>query len=934
MKSRATGFDALCTRVRLIALRRIVLALALGLALLGGDAIPAQAQDPPNGLTGTFGESAGSAQVVPATGAMTYTVPFDLPAARGAAQPSLSLRYASGAATGEAGVGWSLDLPSIERAPLASFPKYLDPAPNLGSERNEDRYAYSGRPLTFICTVGGSPACPQSEAVGAMPGWASGYRHYRLQVESSFERFFLHPNRKTWLVQRRGSGEILEFGEPLTNAALTPPAYDVKTGSASVFRWNLVRQHDRHGLLNVVVYNWAGVSPERQYLRDIYYTASGSGANVDEFAYHVELSWELPTFSHKDYAPVDKRLHHRRLRRVAVSSKTWLNAGNRELVRAYSLRYYGDRSVPANAGEAPLWGRSSLQTVTTEGRCNLSEVSGHVPDPTGCPSLPPVSFEYEPAALAVGVATRSDVLGDPAAENGGLALVVSSAVMDIDRNGLPDILQAWPQNFGVEDEGGTHFQECHGENTLFWVVAGFPGPTPRLACVETGEGPVDLRSARDHVAYINHGAGATGSLSLEHHCLDAGDGSAGTMTGYHLGPAGGGRPTALFNQFSAEAVGAWGDAAMLWSVAGYRGFTVLRTTADAEFCSNIRIGATTHPALAWKKVEDVPGAWARYPSSQGIGAYHQIVDIDGDGYADLLTDPTSPAQSTSGFFKRAAVRFTKKITHLEVSDNVPGPALVPFAATETSSDPISIAPFAQDYSTYVDINGDGVVDLLTAQPSVDGGVAHVRPGDGRGGFGCDPSLDVTCVVPNDGPWVGKAYRLFVPDAATPWPLHRYVPYNNGGVDTHFFHDVTGDGLPDIVAYRPATVFPSSEYAPGTLKLWVNVDGRTFRCATGTDCVVATIAGFDQPGANLPKYRVVFTDIDANGSEDFVLLGIQGVWHFSFLSVTAVPFDGVPGTRSPRPGLLTRIRNGVGAETEIVYQTIQELDRRADSVSPA
>ncbi|MDQ2795695.1 MAG: FG-GAP-like repeat-containing protein, partial [Actinomycetota bacterium] len=163
----------------------------------------------------------------------------------------------------------------------------------------------------------------------------------------------------------------------------------------------------------------------------------------------------------------------------------------------------------------------------------------------------------------------------------------------------------------------------------------------------------------------------------------------------------------------------------------------------------------------------------------------------------------------------------------------------------------------------------------------------------------------------------------------PWPLRPYIPYGNGNNDTHFFHDVTGDGLADIIAYRP-----SVGGAPGTVKLWVNVDGRTYRCANATDCVVATIVGADQPAAGIVSaYRVAFTDFDGDGTEDFVLLGNTGVWHFSFLAVPPVPAAGLPGTRSPRPGLLTRIRNGVGAETEVVYQTVQELERNFTDPTP-
>ena len=111
---------------------------------------------------------------------------------------------------------------------------------------------------------------------------------------------------------------------------------------------------------------------------------------------------------------------------------------------------------------------------------------------------------------------------------------------------------------------------------------------------------------------------------------------------------------------------------------------------------------------------------------------------------------------------------------------------------------------------------------------------------------------------------------------------------------------------------------------------MNVDGHTFRCTNNANqCVVATL---NEPGMPLNLtigFRVVFADIDANGSDDFVLLGENGVWHFSFINVPALGVE----PRAPRPGLLTRIRNGFGADTLISYATIQELDRAATDTDP-
>src|SRR5471030_2984994 len=173
------------------------------------------ATEAPNGLSGTFGESDGPASVVPATGAMSYSVRFELPAGRGDVQPSLALSYTSGGRTGEAGLGWSLNLPTIERSSLSGWPKYTDNGP----PETQDRFTYNGSPLVFVCVVGGTPACPVNERVGEMPDWATGYRHYRLQVDGSFERFFWDPSTSRWIVQQRGGG-ILEFGLALTRLDL------------------------------------------------------------------------------------------------------------------------------------------------------------------------------------------------------------------------------------------------------------------------------------------------------------------------------------------------------------------------------------------------------------------------------------------------------------------------------------------------------------------------------------------------------------------------------------------------------------------------------------------------------------------------------------------------------------------------------------------
>ena len=716
-------------------------------------------------------------------------------------------------------------------------------------------------------------------------------------------------------------------------------AFDIEPG-AGPFRWNLVRQYDLHGTRNLAVYRWEGSGSECQRLRDIFYTPPAAGGEIaptDAFAYHVALSWEVPLNAQPQYTHVDKRRHQARLRRVAISSKTWAATGPREFVRAYNLAYFPERSVPGAAGEAPIWGRSSLKSVQMEGRCAspVAEIGEVLPDPTSCAVLPPVSFEYQQAELTIGTAVHISLNGPGAA--GQLDYVTSTALVDINRDGLPDLVQAWPANFR-RPSYKFEYNECKNGDFVIDSGADPQNLDPQLSCRpdDITESVFDIRSARKHDAWLNGRTGAT--IGLDHRRLDAGGAEPGSPTYYQVaGPHGyDSREPSLRSGVmvprrwetgaTAPCCGAsraMPGLALPLPSAGPSGRSCARRGyAPAIFLAFCPEAASKpdYPALRWKKMDTA--GWAKNAPGQGTPEYrnYTIVDIDGDGYADLLTDTITPGEDNN--FKRAAIRFTRKISELESTIGQPGPALYPFSTF--GGEAITVTSTA-GYSTYADIDGDGIADLVTSNDWIDGGGPRVRPGDGRGGFGCDAGSDTACRIPGNGTWLGNAYPMFTPDAQKPWPIGIDNPYGFAKGAVHFFHDVTGDGLDDIVAYTP----PSAETGPNSaarIQLWVNLGRGQFRCANTTDCVVGTITGDEQPGRSRGSLarRIVFADIDGNGTEDFVLIGSKGIWSFSFLAAAPVP---AAGSRSPRPGLLTRVDNGVGAITEIVYETTQELDAK-------
>jgi hypothetical protein len=132
---------------------------------LGIDGLPTLA-----GADRSAGSANALADVDPSTGAVRASLSFQLPVARGRAQPSLSLMYSSAVGLGTAGVGWTLNLPSIERKGAAAFPKFIDdpagtdPAsvcssdvipPNSKASTCADRFVLAGQALVPVCIMAG-----------------------------------------------------------------------------------------------------------------------------------------------------------------------------------------------------------------------------------------------------------------------------------------------------------------------------------------------------------------------------------------------------------------------------------------------------------------------------------------------------------------------------------------------------------------------------------------------------------------------------------------------------------------------------------------------------------------------------------------------------------------------------------------------------------
>jgi len=570
--------------MRLIARSSMLAVIITVTALVARPSGAQESQTPPEAVSAGEG-GAFFDQVDPRTGAMTYVYRFDLPAARGLSGPALGLQYNSSTRDREAGYGWGLDVPSIELRPLAGLARFDvagAPLPN-----GHERYAFQGQSLVKICDVGAG--CPAEPSTQGHPVWANGWTYYRLRVEGLFARFYRSANRSTWRVQFKG-GEIVEFGTPVGETHGMPSAVEYANGG--IVRWHPVARRDLQHPKNVVLYRWQPYGTRGiLYLTDIYDTPSlATPTSISAFAHHTQLNWDGLDYAAGNYQSAERAAPDFRLARVAVASKSWTASGAREVYRVYALDYYAQRRSGAYdpIAQGPLWHHSFLRQIRLSGHCGQTEKRDGTIGESQCARLPAMQFDYEPGVLGGFIANVSQIqAGPPGAVEayGVLPFPESAAIVDFDRDGLPDVIQSWQ---------GPQCSIADPRRRVAVRQSGASGG-PELYCIQgvndNGDtyGPYDksLRSARPILGYQNRGKAASFTGSFRYQCMDAGGmNDSNSILQINAGSAATQRDhiTQFFNAGSNTVLGAFGmglgvwgrderpiaDAACLWCRAGAR----------------------------------------------------------------------------------------------------------------------------------------------------------------------------------------------------------------------------------------------------------------------------------------------------------------------------------------------------------------------------
>ncbi|WP_394828801.1 RHS repeat-associated core domain-containing protein [Pendulispora albinea] len=362
-----------------------------------------------SGGTGTFGDAArGWADP---TGAAQASYTFNLPSARGKAQPLLRLTYTSTAAVGdvrEAGVGWGFDIPSIESRALQG-----------GDPTKGTREYFQGKPLVFVGQVASPTMTMLDGTVEQLPSWAMGSSYYRLQDDSSHLRFFGRTAQAT-------DGRTLKFH------------------SSFAGRHRLTEESDNHcesGSCNKVTYQYTPLPKDGEVpvLTDIFDTPSLSApGDYGKYAHHTRIIYEPNDPGALDpaklpYAPAWKRKPAMRIKRIDVASNGHNGAKPRAIVRRYHFTY-----------ETRLR-HSYLTSIQEEGACTLAEESPAAPyeaPPTNCPRLPPTTFEYGDSTPFFGPSHMVGPGYDTPPTSGPLFPSLQNVgFADVNRDGSLDIVQ-------------------------------------------------------------------------------------------------------------------------------------------------------------------------------------------------------------------------------------------------------------------------------------------------------------------------------------------------------------------------------------------------------------------------------------------------------------------------------------------------------------
>ncbi|MFZ0929598.1 MAG: toxin TcdB middle/N-terminal domain-containing protein [Syntrophobacteraceae bacterium] len=295
-----------------------------------------------SGVGQDVGLSAQGPTEVSSSGAAAYSVPIEVPKGRGGISPNLALTYNSYGGNGWIGVGWMLDMGSIERS--------IQTRGGMTYTTNDQ----------FVATSNGSVS-----NLVARPDW--GTNHYGNQIDGAFLNYSFNTTSGatgSWQVTDK-NGTIYYYG--------SSAASQIQNSSFGTFKWLLDGVQDVNGNYMAVTYQ-NGPTDNQLYLHEIQYTGNGNQGPTNKVVFTLAPRTDT-LVSYACYWPVTTASLLQTISVYANGQQPGQPFA--QLVRTYQLNYANSTSTSRSLLQSVTqigYDGTTLPSVTFQWRTNLPGV--------------------------------------------------------------------------------------------------------------------------------------------------------------------------------------------------------------------------------------------------------------------------------------------------------------------------------------------------------------------------------------------------------------------------------------------------------------------------------------------------------------------------------------------------------------------------------
>jgi len=816
------------------------------------------------------------------TGSFGYNVPINCAPARNGSEPNLALDYSSAGDDGWCGMGWNLEIGSIERNVRDGFPiQYPTGSLVLPLNQYDDTKG-------FMLDLFGKSAKLFSVATN------SGVVEYRAETDTEFLRCFFDTTNNKWTVYDK-SGTAYYFGET-TSTRVSNPKTGWSTGASGTFHWALDQVVTATGDWTTIAYAnntspFTGLAERTLYATQINYnghTNNGNGysasfAPPDTISFQTEIRTNDWRFSFRSgfRTELDRRL---------TNIVCQVGGAN---VWSYRLQY----------GISPATARSLLTNVIVYG------YSGSTATPYLTNSF---AYQANPNGMSFGstivwtnmvLNSCPEVTQVNQTDSGTFNYSVADLV-DIDGDGLPDRVMVnssvspnvylVQKNLGLQNNGSGTFGGQYSFGPISTGTASQSDSNP----FPDGTGYAELNTPNGRIRDLD------------------GDGLPDRVMDYWAPFVNSSVPytnfTIAFNK------GTNFSSPTRWAV--YSGVPY-SSDPDGIYLSYAAVDATS----TWT-------SGGGSPVYIGVGLW----DINGDLLPDRVMSGFVPyggmtnlyvEYNTGSSFSSQLREYPYRSQNMTTYAGILNSAESNFGAFDTPD------------SHFIDLNGDGLPDHLmwpASSTGLNGEAGHPVSSwavEYNDGYSFESTNNNLSTVPGAADlWPGIVAQStnggFVYNSQTYYTDAMIEPPMAG------LWDVNGDGLPDRVVVDQNTITTAT---PHWLVYLNNGHGFNTTPIVLTNIeneghyLTTDVPWWSPEGSYEGSEVTGLIDINGDGLLDRVLAVYYNPSVYPY--VPTANYFLVQLNNGPFPDLMTNVNNGIGGNTAITYAPSTAYDNRVDPTNP-